>query len=176
MKVGAGPVGKDAQSTFIKQFLRKIMSSITEDQSQRIRACTVARSIEDFDLLIEDMEMIFGTEWGNLTFAETLTFLKSPDAKDLDMLAVALDDAADGVSLVTRGADLFAASNIHRTLQALLGLPVPRWHHHPLLTDDAGQKLAKRRGSPSLAERRLAGVDGRMLAQQLRLQHLRLGT
>lgn len=91
-------------------------------------------------------------------------------------LAVALDDAADGVSLVTRGADLFAASHIHRTLQALLGLPVPRWHHHPLLTDDSGQKLAKRRGSPSLAERRLAGEDGRMLAQQLRLQHLRLGT
>ena len=91
-------------------------------------------------------------------------------------LAVTLDDAADGVTLVTRGADLFAASHVHRTLQALLGLPVPRWHHHPLLTDDTGQKLAKRRGSPALAERRLAGEDGRMLAEQLRLQHLRLGT
>lgn len=91
-------------------------------------------------------------------------------------LAVTLDDAADGVTLVTRGADLFAASHVHRTLQALLGLPVPRWHHHGLLTDDTGQKLAKRRGSPALAERRLAGEDGRMLADQLRLQHLRLGT
>lgn len=91
-------------------------------------------------------------------------------------LAVALDDAADGVTLVTRGADLFAASHVHRTLQALLGLPVPRWHHHPLLTDETGQKLAKRRGSPALAERRQAGEDGRMLAEQLRLQHLRLGT
>ena len=91
-------------------------------------------------------------------------------------LAVTLDDAADGVTLVTRGADLFAASHIHRTLQALLGLPVPRWHHHPLLTDETGQKLAKRRGSPALAERRQAGEDGRMLAEQLRLQHLRLGT
>lgn len=91
-------------------------------------------------------------------------------------LAVTLDDAADGVTLVTRGADLFAASHVHRTLQALLGLPVPRWHHHPLLTDDTGQKLAKRRGSPALAERRAAGEDGRMLAEQLRLQHLRLGT
>ena len=91
-------------------------------------------------------------------------------------LAVTLDDAADGVTLVTRGADLFAASHVHRTLQALLGLPVPRWHHHPLLTDETGQKLAKRRGSPALAERRAAGEDGRMLAEQLRLQHLRLGT
>ena len=91
-------------------------------------------------------------------------------------LAVTLDDAADGVTLVTRGADLFAASHIHRTLQALLGLAVPRWHHHPLLTDGTGEKLAKRRGSPALAERREAGEDGRMLAQQLRLQHLSLGT
>ncbi|MFM7348005.1 MAG: tRNA glutamyl-Q(34) synthetase GluQRS [Erythrobacter sp.] len=91
-------------------------------------------------------------------------------------LAVTLDDAADGVTLVTRGADLFAASHIHRTLQALLGLPVPRWHHHPLLLGDDGAKLAKRRGSPALAERRAAGEDGTMLAEQLRLQQLSLGT
>jgi glutamyl-Q tRNA(Asp) synthetase len=91
-------------------------------------------------------------------------------------LAVTLDDAADGVTLVTRGADLFDASHVHRTLQALLGLPVPRWYHHRLLIDETGQKLAKRRGSPGLAERRAAGEDGRMIAEQLRLQHLRLGT
>lgn len=91
-------------------------------------------------------------------------------------LAVTLDDAADGVTVVTRGADLFAASHVHRTLQALLGLPVPRWHHHPLLTDAAGEKLAKRRGSPALAERREAGEDGRVIAEQLRLQQLVLGT
>ena len=91
-------------------------------------------------------------------------------------LAVTLDDAADGVTLVTRGADLFAASHVHRTLQALLGLPVPRWHHHRLLTGPDGEKLAKRRGSPALAERRERGEDGRMLADQLRLQHLSLGT
>ncbi|WP_301751048.1 tRNA glutamyl-Q(34) synthetase GluQRS [uncultured Erythrobacter sp.] len=91
-------------------------------------------------------------------------------------LAVTLDDAADGVTLVTRGADLFAASHVHRTLQALLGHPVPRWHHHPLLLGADGEKLAKRRGSPALAERRAAGEDGRMLAEQLRLQHLSLGT
>lgn len=91
-------------------------------------------------------------------------------------LAVTLDDAADGVTLVTRGVDLFAASHVHRTLQALLGLSVPRWHHHPLLLGADGQKLAKRRGSPALAERREAGEDGRMLAAQLRLQQFVLGT
>ncbi|MEM8724083.1 MAG: tRNA glutamyl-Q(34) synthetase GluQRS [Pseudomonadota bacterium] len=91
-------------------------------------------------------------------------------------LAATLDDAADGVTLVTRGEDLFASTHVHRLLQELLGLPVPRWHHHRLLLDDNGRKLAKRRGSPSLADRRLSGEDGRVLAEQLRLQHLRVGT
>lgn len=85
-------------------------------------------------------------------------------------LAVTLDDAADGVTLVTRGADLFDATHIHRLLQALLDLPVPRWHHHALLLDESGKKLAKRRGSTSLADRRKAGEDGVLLAAQLRLQ------
>ncbi len=84
-------------------------------------------------------------------------------------LAVTLDDAADGITLITRGADLFAASHLHRLLQALLELPVPEWHHHDLLLDETGRKLAKRRGSPSLADRRASGEDGLLLAEQLRL-------
>ncbi len=83
-------------------------------------------------------------------------------------LAATLDDAADGVTLVTRGEDLFDATHIHRVLQELLGLPVPLWHHHPILLDEQGQKLAKRRHSPSLAERRRAGEDGRALADGMR--------
>lgn len=84
-------------------------------------------------------------------------------------LAVTLDDAADGITLVTRGMDLFPATHIHRLLQELLRLPVPRWHHHGLLLDEKGRKLAKRRNSPSLADRRLAGEDGAALARQLRM-------
>ena len=83
-------------------------------------------------------------------------------------LAATLDDAADGVTLVTRGADLFAATHIHRLLQALLGLPVPVWHHHALLITADGSKLAKRRDAPALAERRRAGEDGKALAMALR--------
>jgi glutamyl-Q tRNA(Asp) synthetase len=83
-------------------------------------------------------------------------------------LAATLDDAADGITLVTRGADLFAATHVHRLLQALLGLPVPVWHHHPLLVEADGRKLAKRRGSPALADRRRAGEDGPALAAALR--------
>lgn len=90
-------------------------------------------------------------------------------------LAATLDDAADGVTLVTRGQDLFTASHVHRLLQALFGLREPRWHHHPLLLDAAGKKLAKRRNSPSLADRRASGEDGRLLAAQLRLHRLPAG-
>ena len=90
-------------------------------------------------------------------------------------LAATLDDAADGITLVTRGADLFAASHIHRLLQALLDLPVPAWHHHGLLVGPDGTKLAKRRGSPSLGDRRRAGEDGRALAEILRTHRFPAG-
>lgn len=93
---------------------------------------------------------------------------KEPETPASYHLAATLDDAADGVTLVTRGTDLFAASHVHRLLQALLGLPVPQWHHHPLLLDADGRKLAKRRGAPSLADRRRAGEDGATLAAGLR--------
>ena len=94
-------------------------------------------------------------------------------------LAVTVDDAADGVTLVTRGMDLFAATHVHRLLQALLALPVPTWHHHPLLLDESGRKLDKRRGSGGagfgLGERRQAGEDGRALAASLRAGRLPAG-
>jgi glutamyl-Q tRNA(Asp) synthetase len=83
-------------------------------------------------------------------------------------LAVTLDDAAQGVTDVVRGVDLFAATHVHRVLQALLGLPVPAYHHHSLVVDAAGRRLAKRDGALSLAEMRAAGEDGLALAARLR--------
>ena len=74
-------------------------------------------------------------------------------------LCVTLDDALQGVTLVTRGADLLAATHIHRLLQALLGLATPAYAHHKLLSDPAGQRLAKRDGAPSLQAMRKSGVD-----------------
>lgn len=74
-------------------------------------------------------------------------------------LAVTWDDAAQGVELVTRGRDLFAATHIHRLLQALLGLPVPVWRHHDLLLDAAGKRFAKRDQAPTLAALREAGAS-----------------
>lgn len=90
-------------------------------------------------------------------------------------LAVTLDDAAQGITLVTRGMDLFAASHVHRLLQALLDLPVPVWHHHALLVEADGKKLAKRRGSPALADLRRAGDEGLALAEDLRAHRFPAG-
>lgn len=72
-------------------------------------------------------------------------------------LAVTADDAAQGVTLVTRGVDLFAATHIHRLLQALLGLPTPCYRHHPLLTDASGRRLAKRDRALTIRAMRAAG-------------------
>jgi glutamyl-Q tRNA(Asp) synthetase len=74
-------------------------------------------------------------------------------------IAVVVDDAAQGVSHVVRGQDLFQATAIHRVLQVLLGVPAPQYHHHALLRDEDGEKLAKSRGSPALADLRAAGIS-----------------
>lgn len=73
-------------------------------------------------------------------------------------LSVVVDDALQGVTHVVRGRDLFHATSIHRLLQALLGLPAPVYHHHRLITDATGRKLAKSRRDTSLAELRAAGA------------------
>ncbi|WP_232476285.1 tRNA glutamyl-Q(34) synthetase GluQRS [Flavisphingomonas formosensis] len=94
--------------------------------------------------------------------------LARKDAPTSYHLAVTVDDAAQGVTDIVRGVDLFAATHVHRLLQALLGLPTPDYHHHPLLTAPDGSRLAKRAGSPALAEYRKAGMDPGTLLAALR--------
>ena len=72
-------------------------------------------------------------------------------------LAVVVDDALQGITLVTRGEDLLEATHLHRLLQELLDLPVPEWHHHRLITDETGKRLAKRDDARSLRSLRAAG-------------------
>ena len=72
-------------------------------------------------------------------------------------LAVTVDDAFQGVTLVTRGADLFPATHVHRLLQALLGFDTPEYHHHRLLTGDDGRRFAKRNQSLTIRSLRDAG-------------------
>jgi glutamyl-Q tRNA(Asp) synthetase len=65
-------------------------------------------------------------------------------------LSVVIDDALDGVTLVTRGDDLAASTHLHRLLQALFALSVPDYCHHALVLDQAGKRLAKRDSANSL--------------------------
>ena len=69
------------------------------------------------------------------------------------------DDQLQGVSLATRGEDLFHATHLYRVLQVVLGWPEPAYAHHPLLTDAHGDRLAKRRGSLSLRSLRAQGLS-----------------
>lgn len=73
-------------------------------------------------------------------------------------LAVVVDDAAQGVTDIVRGADLFNATSVHRLLQSLLGLPAPRYHHHRLIHDADGRKLSKSTHATGLRELREQGV------------------
>jgi glutamyl-Q tRNA(Asp) synthetase len=74
-------------------------------------------------------------------------------------LAVTVDDAAQGVTLVVRGFDLFAATAIHALLQRLLDLPSPEYHHHRLIRDDTGKRLAKRDDARALSLYRAEGAS-----------------
>ena len=76
-------------------------------------------------------------------------------------LSVVVDDAAQGVTHVVRGQDLFAATNVHRLLQALLGLPTPSYHHHRLMHDADGRKLSKSTQATGLRELRAKGATPR---------------
>jgi glutamyl-Q tRNA(Asp) synthetase len=72
-------------------------------------------------------------------------------------LAVTVDDAIQGVTLVTRGADLASATHVHRVLQALLDLPTPRYRHHALVTDADGRRLSKRDRALTIRSMRESG-------------------
>ncbi|MGF1457039.1 MAG: tRNA glutamyl-Q(34) synthetase GluQRS [Alphaproteobacteria bacterium] len=83
-------------------------------------------------------------------------------------LSVVVDDAAQGISLVTRGQDLFPATHVHRLLQILLGLPEPAYWHHGLVTDEEGRRLAKRDGARALATLRDQGVGPERIKADLK--------
>lgn len=84
-------------------------------------------------------------------------------------LSVVVDDARQGVTIVTRGADLRAATDIHRLLQILLDYPEPLYFHHPLLLGADGRKLSKRDGATGLAQMQALGVTAAEIRRRLGL-------
>jgi len=101
--------------------------------------------------------------------------LARKDAPASYHLACVVDDAASGVTLVVRGMDLRSSTPVQRVLQTLLGLPEPTYLHHQLVTHDDGRRLAKRDKAPTLTTLRDSGVDGRVLAAELREGRLPAG-
>ena len=93
--------------------------------------------------------------------------LARKDAPASYHLCVTHDDAVQGVTLVTRGADLKPATDVHRLLQALLGWPTPVYAHHRLLADEAGRRLAKRERARSLRSFRAEGISARAIIERL---------
>ena len=101
--------------------------------------------------------------------------LARKDAGTSYHLAVTVDDAAQEITDIVRGRDLFASTHIHRLLQELLGLPTPRYHHHKLVVGSDGERLAKRKAAPTLASFRAGGMDGVKLASLMREQRFPVG-
>lgn len=93
------------------------MASNDMATAQMIRACTVSRNVQNFDLLIEDMEAEFGESWGDLGFSEALAFLGTVESTPLELLAIALDDEDEGQFAVIRSLIEKAAA---RDVQVLL--------------------------------------------------------
>ncbi len=84
-------------------------------------------------------------------------------------LSVVLDDADQNITLVPRGADLFDATVIHVILQRLLDLPTPTYHHHRLIRDDTGKRLAKRDDARAIAKYRTDGATAQDIRRMLDL-------
>jgi glutamyl-Q tRNA(Asp) synthetase len=81
-------------------------------------------------------------------------------------LAVTVDDDLQGISLVTRGQDLFHATHLHRLVQALLGLKEPAYHHHSLLMNEQGIRLSKRDGALALRQMRTVGFSAAQVREK----------
>ena len=98
--------------------------------------------------------------WGDVLLA-------SRDRPASYHLAVVVDDAIQGVTHVTRGTDLLAATDVHRLLQILLDLPAPLYRHHRLILDASGCKLSKTHRDKSLRSLRSEGVTADQVRRQL---------
>jgi glutamyl-Q tRNA(Asp) synthetase len=111
------------------------------------------------------------TEHGETTIADPVMFgdvvLARKDTPASYHLAAVVDDAFQGVTLVTRGIDLLPAAHVQRLLQALLDLPAPAYAHHRLILDESGKKLSKRDHAVTLRGLRMEGVTPEEIRNRL---------
>jgi glutamyl-Q tRNA(Asp) synthetase len=145
--------------------------SLSPDERQRLIASGAPFALRlDMEAAISRAGRLAWIERGAGPSGETGEVLARPEAWGDVILArketptsyhlsVVIDDALQGVSEVVRGEDLFWSTSVHRLLQQLLGIPQPVYRHHPLIRDDAGQKLSKSTQATGLRELRAAGVS-----------------
>jgi glutamyl-Q tRNA(Asp) synthetase len=150
-----GPEGMVYPGTCKRLQLHEVESRITAGHDYALRLdLSKAMSLAGRDLVWEDLAhgrfIADPTPLGDVVLARK-------DTPTSYHLAVVVDDAAQGITLVTRGEDLLGATHLHRVLQTLLGLAVPKWKHHRLVTDENGKRLAKRDDARSLRTLRETG-------------------
>lgn len=140
---------EEAQARILKGTPHAWRLDVEEALKQLPAPLTYTRFDEGF---AEETVAADPARWGDV-------ILQRKDTPTSYHIAVVVDDALQNITHVVRGKDLEAATNVHVLLQKLLGLPTPLYHHHELLRDDAGGKLAKSKGSETLADLRARGVS-----------------
>ncbi len=113
---------------------------------------------------LEWVDLRLGTQ---VCYPETLgdVVLARKDFPTSYHMAVVIDDALQGVTVVSRGEDLLVCTGIHRLLQEVLHLPVPKWYHHGLVKDERGVRLAKRNDGLSIKILRALGISPEMVRE-----------
>ncbi len=124
------------------------------------------RAIAEIDCTLEWLDLSRGIQKAQPEILGDVVLVR----KDIGCsyhLAVVLDDALQGITRITRGEDLFEATHVQRLLQALLGLSTPEYHHHQLICDVTGRRLAKRNEAETLRSLRARGVSAQDVWEQL---------
>ncbi|WP_370210468.1 tRNA glutamyl-Q(34) synthetase GluQRS [Roseovarius sp.] len=125
------------------------------DEALRLDMRKAAQTLVTYHELLDDTRSTLNPEEMVTTIGDIV--LSRRDFLGSYHLSVVLDDADQEITHVIRGADLAEATPIHVLLQRLLGLPTPRYHHHRLIRDEAGKRLAKRDDARAIATYRAAG-------------------
>ncbi|MEZ0390364.1 MAG: tRNA glutamyl-Q(34) synthetase GluQRS [Verrucomicrobium sp.] len=150
-----GPEGPVYPGTCRRLTLQEVSSRLAEGSDYALRL-DMARTLDAAGRNLSWEDLAHGRFIADPSFLGDVVMARK-DTPTSYHLAVVVDDAAQGVTLVTRGEDLLSATHLHRVLQQVLELPVPLWKHHRLITDEAGKRLAKRDDARSLRSLREAG-------------------
>jgi pilus assembly protein CpaE len=134
-------------------------NALLQPEPQAIVACTISRDVQNFDLLIEDMETVLGESWGDLTFVDALPFFEQPEAAQIEFVAVALDDSDEEDltlvgDIITTAKDkgikviLIADDLTQAALHTLLRMGADEFIPYPLPENELGQAIERLQAPP----------------------------